>query len=75
LIDINSNLFKIFIKIHIRIKKYINDKINNFSLYYEKYIDWYNELYLGSTSSIPSLDEEIVNFDEFFNNIIQKLGI
>jgi hypothetical protein len=67
-------LFNNFIDVHIKIKRYIYEKINTFSIYYEPYIEWYNNVILGlSTPLIGMNKSEVEDFKEFFNTIIKEI--
>jgi hypothetical protein len=71
---IDEIIFNNFIDVHIKIKQYIYEKINTFNIYYEPYIEWYNRIILGLSSSLIGMNTtEIENFKDFFNKIISEI--
>ena len=65
-------LFNKGIDAHFLIKEFISKKINNFELYYEQYIMWFNTLITG-ISDFKMQGTEESNFATFFDNIIKKI--
>lgn len=72
---VDPTIFDKSVDIHFKIKDYIYDKINNFELYYEDYIDWYNQLINATdTSSIKDYSKVESDFDSFFDKIFKDLN-
>lgn len=65
-------LFDNFILQHLKIKEFMYDKINNFGLYYDKYIDWYNIVkktpLTPSITSIFATSSLESNYKTFYDN-------
>jgi len=71
---IDEIIFNNFIDVHIKIKRYIYEKINTFNIYYEPYIEWYNRVILGLSGSLIDINTtEVENFGDFFNKIISEI--
>ena len=73
---IDINIFSNFIEAHIKIKRYIYEKINVFDTNYEQYIIWYNRVIRHITEGIDNKyidNEEYENFEDFFKRIITSI--
>ena len=70
---VNKDIFKKFITVHLKVKKSIYDKINTFSIYYERYIEWYNSAISGIKYNTDINTFEIENFDTIFNEIMKEI--
>lgn len=72
---IDQDIFNNFIKSHIKIKRYIYEKINTFDIYYEPYIQWYNKTFSLSSESITknSNRDEIENFTTIFDKMMKEM--
>ncbi len=71
---VDNKLFIKAVETDYSIKDYINSKFNGIDLFYEKYIEWYNNtkgLTINPTES--QKEEKYNNFDNFYTQIIQTL--
>jgi len=65
-------LFTNFVSNHIKIKKYITNKLNNLELYFDRYKEWLEKIYtLVPTSSSSTIIKN--EFDTFYNHLIISL--
>ena len=73
---IDQAIFNNFILTHIKIKNYIYDKINTFSMYYEDYIDWYNKLLgVNQIDSDTNTHLKKMTFQTTYNRIMEELFV
>jgi hypothetical protein len=72
---VEPKLFNKAIDSYYQINDYIYGNINNFQAYYDDYINWYNKLISGISSTSGAIGNSIddSNFEEYFDKIFSRL--